>query len=105
MTERRQTAESCLIAACVHLSMMTVRNENFAIWVSVIRDVIPDCEGSVAVLMPVKVAAEELTTAEAGDPQHRAMTRLRWEIKRYFEMAAARRFDAWKRVRSNEVIE
>ncbi len=96
--ERRRTAsaERCLVAACAHLSMMTVRNENFPMWVSTIRDVLPDCEGCASAMAQMKVAADQLVDAPRGRPQDNAMTRLRWEMERYFTLAAAHRFEEWK---------
>ncbi|WP_420567860.1 hypothetical protein [Thalassovita sp.] len=100
MSNRTASAERCLVAACAHLSMMTVRNENFPMWVSIIRDVLPDCEGCASAMAQLKAAADVLASAERGRPQDNAMTRLRWETERYFALAAAHRFEAWKQAKS-----
>ena len=100
MSNLNASAERCLVAACAHLSMMTVRDDNFPMWVSVIRDVLPDCEGCASAMAQLKAAAELLADATGGRPQDNSMTRLRWETERYFSMAAAHRFEAWKQAKS-----
>ena len=99
MSNRTAAAERCLVAACAHLSMMTVRNENFPMWVSIIRDVLPDCERCASAMAQLKAVADVLVSAECGRPQDIAMTRLRWETERYFAVAAANRYEAWKQAK------
>lgn len=96
MSGLNASAERCLVAACAHLSMMTVRNENFEMWVSVIGDVMPDCEGGAPALGPLRGAAGALAFAERGRTQDNALSHLRRETERYFALAAAHRFEAWK---------
>ena len=74
---------------------MTVRNENFPMCVSIIRDVLPDCEGCASAMAQLKDAADRLTYAERGRAQDNAMSRLRRETETYFALAAAHRFEAW----------
>lgn len=102
MSNRTATAELCLVAACAHLSMMTVRNENFPMWVSIIRDVLPDCEGCASAMAQLKAAADRLVDAERGRPQDNAMSSFRWETERYFAIAAAHRFEAWKQEKGKQ---
>ncbi len=99
MSNLEATAARCLVVACVHLGNMTVRNENFPMWVSIIRDVLPYCAGCASAMARLKVAADQLTDAPRGRPQDNAMTRLRRETERYLAMAAAQRFEAWQQAK------
>lgn len=90
------TAERCLVAVCAHLSLTVVRNEDFAMWLSAIREVLPDCQGGAEALAPLRYAADQVVSAKTPETQSTAMALMRWEAQRYFTLVAAHRFEAWK---------
>ncbi len=96
MSPRATHAELCLVAACAYLSLMSLRNETFPCWVSVLRDVLPDCRDCRPAVVPLRVAATDLVNAIDRRAQGRALAALRADVDRYFAMAAAKRFTDWK---------
>ncbi len=101
--EQNIIAEKCLVATCARLSLVCLRDENFALWCSVIRDVFPDCRSRNAAFLPLKNAAERLVTAPAGRSRDNAFRRLRFETEQYFGLAAAEWFEGWKNTKGGQL--
>jgi hypothetical protein len=76
--------------------MLSACDKNFPMWISVIRDVLPDCEGCPTAMAQLKVAAATVINSAPGRPQDNALSRLHYEIRQYFALAAAGHFEAWK---------
>lgn len=102
MTELGKSAESCLIAVSVHLSLMAVRNENFPMWRQILRDLSPDCYPCAKPLEPVRDAAEVLANAQIASEIDAAADRLRREVQKYYEATAAYRHEKWSIQKSGE---
>lgn len=96
MSYLSDTAERCLVAVCAHLSMMTVRDENFAMWLGVAQEVLPHCRNSGSAFWDLRTAAERLVDAQGGSERDVARIHLQRITARYFAAAAGDRFDAWK---------
>ncbi|MBO9451461.1 hypothetical protein J7426_14400 [Tropicibacter sp. R16_0] len=94
--DRLAKAESCLVATCTHLSLLAIRDENFQMWLRVIRNIMPDCEACNPRIVPLKVAADRLANAAPGGPRDFAYSRLCFEVKQYFTNTAADHYEAWR---------
>ena len=104
MSELRKTAEGCLIAISVHVTLMVVQDENFSMWREILKEVIPHCDRCAKELVPVRDAAAILSEATSPKDQDNAFTRLRIEVRRYFEQAAAYRHEKWKILTSSQGV-
>lgn len=96
MSEVSARAERCLVAACAYLSMSGRCDVNQPLWVGVIRDVLPDCEGCGPAMIAMRVLANEMVRASPGRPRQAALIRLRHETAKYYSLAAAQRYEAWQ---------
>ena len=96
MSALRDPAQRCLVAVCAHLAMTTVRDENFRMWLEVLRDVVADCADGPAVLTPLLIEAEALAFAEGYSAHCHAMARVRREVAAYYRIAAADAHERWR---------
>ena len=96
MSELRKTAEGCLVAVSVHVTLMVVQDENFSMWREILKEVIPHCDRCAKELVPVRDAAAILSEATSPKDQDIALARLRIEVRRYYQVVAAYRHETWK---------
>lgn len=96
MSRIKQNAEGCLVAVSAQLAMTTVQNENYSMWLNIIRMVLRDCDDCPEAMVPLRVAAEDLVAARNGLAKRNAVSRLGYEIQTYFTKAGGSRFEAWK---------
>jgi len=104
MSEFRRKAVDCLVAVCATL-VLTDRDENFLMWLEILREVLPDCEDCPDPVIPLRVAAEALVEVKAGVDRTSAMLRLRIEVRNYYRVAAAYRHEAYRVAIGAQVVE
>lgn len=95
MTDRSASAQQCLVAISAHLTMSTRRDENFQMWVDVAADLMSDCQTCPDGILPMRLAMEHLVAADCNRARDNALFRLRLETQKYFQRAAAHRFEVW----------
>lgn len=105
MSKRHSHAERCLIAISAQLCLNSVRDENFGLWLDALRDVVPDCEACVLALAPLRASAQALIAAKAGPARDNALSRLRVEVRSYYQLAASHLYESWNDARQSEVAE
>lgn len=105
MTKTRAKAEAALVATAAHMALAPVRGEDFAMWLRVLREVLPDCEGGGPQLIAVKVSAAVLVEAPDTHARTIALDRLRIEIANHFRKAAAQRVEAFREASEGEVLD
>ena len=89
-------AEACLVATAVHLSLMVVADPNLRMWIGILEEILPDCEGCPDELVPVRETAAALVGARTTTKRDNALVWLRDETRRYYQRAAAYRHEAWR---------
>lgn len=88
-------AERCVVSTCAYLSLnRSMPSADLAMQVSILKDLLPQCEDVSAELTPLVVAVEALCSAPA-DQRHKHLTRLSMETGWVFQLIAAKRFQAW----------
>lgn len=97
-------AERALVSIAARLAM-TGTADNLSAWVKCLADVLPDCEDCVAPLEPVRLAALDLVAAGDADARRTALARLEIEAQRYYDLAAAKKFEAWQQLDKDRVVD
>lgn len=100
MSEGRKTAEGCLIAICAHLSLSILRPVDFDMWLGVLGEVAAAAEGCSGPMERLRWAALDLVAARTPAGQSRALDMLRVETKRHYRLAAAQRYEAYRKGRA-----
>jgi hypothetical protein len=94
--QRQAAAESCLVSGCAVLADLSPASDNFMLWLERVKDVLPDCHTCHRALVPMRAAADSVCTAKTAKDRTNAMSRLRYEVRIYYQKAAAARFERWK---------
>lgn len=90
-TEQHRAAESCLVSVAAVLSMTVVRNDNFPMWLEILRRLAPFVDDCPAAMRGLRDRAIELAFATPGREQEAVLLRLRSEVRAYFQAAAGQR--------------
>lgn len=101
-SRRREAAESALVAICVHLCMVPVRDRSFALWLDLLGEVAADCLPCSAPVACLRNSAAALAAAAPGLPRDNALARLRVETAAYYMRAAGHRTDLWQRAKGRK---
>lgn len=99
MSGRAKVAMACVVSIAAHLSLGVTSDENEAVWLDVLRDVLPDCGRVGGLFSSLWVAANDLVEAESApySQRSRAKDRLRYELRAYYLRVSADRFEAWQK--------
>jgi hypothetical protein len=101
MNAHKRDAEACMVAICAHLSMSVVQDENFGMWMDCLNEVLRDCDECSLALVDMRTSA----TIVVNDRSPQALARLQLDVRDYYRMAAAKRFETLQNKAAEAVIE
>lgn len=106
MSETRVLAEKSLVATCALIAVMPCRDESeLGTWLACLKDVLPETTDCNYPINRLHTAATNLITAKPGRQRSNRLTRLCYEVSRYYGLAAAARYEAWQVSDSDRVVE
>lgn len=97
-------AERALISISASISLPGV-SEDLDAWIDCLRRVLPDCEDCVVPLEPVRLACIDLVEAQTAQDRRGALSILEAEVRKYYRLAAAKKFEEWQKLDKERVVD
>lgn len=96
MSSVAASAQACAVSTCAYLTTIGTEADDFEMWLSILQELLPDCEPCPQPMVTLLTRADQLAFSQKGRGRDNALSRLRYEVKSYFALAAGARLEAYR---------